>query len=353
MADTVSAETPAPLRIGGTTVRPGERVTVDLPIGELYTRAPVNMAVHVWRGREPGPCLAVSAAVHGDELNGIEIIRQVLADAALAQLRGTLLAVPVVNVFGVMQQARYLPDRRDLNRSFPGSARGSMAARLAHLLLQEIVPHATHFIDLHTGAVHRSNIPQLRADLNDAGTLQLARAFGVPVLINSAVIAGSLREQLTRKHIPNLLYEAGEALRFDESAIRAGTTGLLNVMRALNMLPADKPAPAAEPYIAQSSQWLRAPSSGILRLTTRLGDRIARDQVIGAVESPFDAASDPIRAVGDGIVIGRSSIPLVRAGEAVIHVAHYGHPDAVETGIHASYDDHGDPDEPEDEHPPH
>ena len=245
-----------PLEIAGTRVAPGERVTVDVPLPQLYTHAPMAMPVVVVRGKRDGPRLFVAAAVHGDELNGVEIIRRLLARPVLQRVRGTLMAVPMVNVYGVIHHSRYLPDRRDLNRAFPGSERGSMAARLAHEFMTQIVANATHGIDLHTGAVHRDNLPQIRARIDDPPTAALARAFGVPVLIDANLRDGSLREATATLSIPMLLYEAGEALRYDELAIRAGVQGVLNVMRALGMLPPSRRRrPLPEPFVARSSAW--------------------------------------------------------------------------------------------------
>ena len=193
----------ATITIGGTVIGPGERRGLSLPVGMLHTHVPVDMPVWVINGRRPGPRLFISAAIHGDELNGIEIIRRIRA-RPLAGLRGTLLLVPVVNVFGLLHHARYLPDRRDLNRSFPGSERGSLAARLAHQFMTEIVARCTHGVDLHTGAIHRSNLPQVRAQLDDPETRRLALAFGAPVVLDSRLRDGSLREAAAEKGIPTL-----------------------------------------------------------------------------------------------------------------------------------------------------
>ena len=208
--------------IAGTEVSPGTRRTLELPVASLYSHAPMTLPVQVVCGRHDGPRLFVSAALHGDEINGVEIIRRLLRLPSLKKLRGTLLAIPIVNVYGFVNRSRYLPDRRDLNRSFPGSVRGSMAARLADLFLKEIVDRCNYGIDLHTGAIHRENLPQIRANLDDEETARIARAFHVPLLLNSDLRDGSLREIAAERGIPMLLYEAGEALRFDERAIRAG-----------------------------------------------------------------------------------------------------------------------------------
>jgi predicted deacylase len=314
-----------PFTIAGQTIVPGTRSTLDLRLPQLYTHTPMTMPVHVVRGRKDGPRLFVSAAVHGDELNGVEIIRRLLRLSALKRLRGTLVAVPIVNVYGVLHNSRYLPDRRDLNRSFPGSERGSLAARLARLFMSEIVSVSTHGIDLHTGAIHRGNFPQVRANLDDAETERLARAFGVPVLLNSDLRDGSLREAAAEKGIPMLLYEAGEALRFDEVSIRAGVVGVVNVMRALGMLPArrQRQGTRVEPFVARSSSWVRAPQSGIFRSTTRLGARVRKGDLLGVVSDPFGEVETEVQAQFSGVVIGRSTLPLIHEGEALFHIARF------------------------------
>jgi predicted deacylase len=322
----------ATLKIGNTEIAPGERVTLELPLPELYTHAPMAIPVVVARGRRDGPRLFVSAAIHGDELNGVEIVRRLLRRAALRRLRGTLIAVPMVNVYGVIQHSRYLPDRRDLNRAFPGSERGSLASRLAYAFMTEIVANATHGIDLHTGAFHRENLPQIRGRLDDAETGRLARAFGVPVLINSDLRDGSLREAAAERDMPMLLYEAGQALRFDEFAIRAGVQGVINVMRALDMLPASRRRPGSEPFVARSSTWVRAPRSGVLRGLRPLGAHVERESLLGIVSDPFGESETPIHAPDGGIVIGCTHLPLVHEGEAVLHLARFA--DAGEVAGH-------------------
>lgn len=313
-----------PIRIGGVEVAPASRCCVDLPVADLYTHTSLNMPVQVINGRRAGPTLFVSAAIHGDELNGVEIIRRLLARKALQRLRGCLIAVPIVNVHGFLDQSRYLPDRRDLNRSFPGSAKGSVAARLAHTFSREIIQQSDYGIDIHTGALHRANLPQVRANLDDEMTLRLAKAFNVPVLINAPLRDGSLRGYAAEVGIPTLLYEAGEALRFDEFGIRAGLRGVTRVMRELGMLPRrKKPAPTVEPMIATSTSWIRAPSSGIVRSKVELGQRIDKDRVLLTISDPFGEAETVVSAPFAGIVIGRARLPLAHEGDALIHVARF------------------------------
>jgi uncharacterized protein len=332
------------ITIGGTSVAPGERRGLSLPAGMLHTHVPVEMPVWVINGRRAGPRLFISAAIHGDELNGIEIIRRIRA-RPLAGLRGTLLLVPVVNVFGLLHHARYLPDRRDLNRSFPGSERGSLAARLAHLFMSEIVARCTHGIDIHTGAVHRSNLPQIRAQLDDPETRALALAFGAPVVLDSRLRDGSLREAAAENGIPTLIYEAGEALRFDEMSIRMGVAGIIEVMRQLGMLRRRNPRRTrpAKPVVADSSHWIRAPEGGILRSALQLGQRVSAGELLGQVSDPFGASEYPVTASHAGIVIGRNSLPLVNEGDALFHIARMERPREAFAAVEAIADSFRDP----------
>lgn len=308
------------IEIGGTTVKPGTRVNIDLPVADLYTSTSLNMPVQVICGRKAGPVLFVSAAIHGDELNGVEVVRRLLKRRILGSIRGTLIAIPIVNVHGFLNQSRYLPDRRDLNRSFPGSKKGSIASRLADLFITQVVSKADYGIDLHTGAINRSNLPQIRANLDDPATLKIAEAFGVPVIINSDIRDGSLRACAYDRGMPVLIYEAGEALRFDEISIRAGMRGIVNVMRQIGMLPLSRKTKAVLPVVARSTSWLRAPSSGIVTAKTRLGDSVRKDQRLASVSTPLGDEEDYVIAPFDGIVIGKSNLPLTHEGDALFHV---------------------------------
>ena len=328
-----------PLVIGGTPVARGERTTVRLPLAPLYTLAAVAMPVHVVRGRRDGPRLFVSAALHGDEILGVEIIRRLLGLKLLGKLRGTLIAVPVVNVYGYTARSRYLPDRRDLNRSFPGSPTGSMAARLAHTFMTEIVANSTHGIDLHTGAVHRTNLPQARVSLDQPLAVEMARAFRVPLILHSDLRDGSLRQTVLERGVPVLLYEAGEALRLDERAVRVGLRGVVSVMRHLGMLPpAARPAAPAEPLVARGSRWTRAEASGTLRLRRGVGSVVEAGETLGTLTAPLGTEETPVVSRDAGVVIGATQLPLVYEGEAIVHVARLEDPGAA--GHHlAAYDD--------------
>jgi len=309
------------ITIGEHLIRPGERRFIDLPLPPLYTHTSVSMPVHVINGRQPGPVLFVTATIHGDEINGIEVIRRLLDIKSLNRLKGALIAVPVVNVYGFVAQSRYLPDRRDLNRSFPGSERGSMAARLADVFMQEIISQSTHGIDLHTAAAGRDNLPQVRIDFKDnAEAREMARAFAPPVILDVAPGEGTLRAAVG--DLPIILYEAGEALRFNEVSIRVGVKGILRVMRKLKMLPdLRKNESQSEPIFSKDSTWTRAPQSGILRARVTLGDIVVVGETLGIVADPFGEFEEEVVSTVAGIVIGMSNMPLVHEGEALFHIA--------------------------------
>ncbi len=323
-----------PFEIAGRTIQPGERLRFDLPTANLFTETPLNMPVEVIHGQHQGPVLLVCAAIHGDELNGVEVIRRARSFRALNRLQGTLVLVPVVNLFGMIYQSRYLPDRRDLNRCFPGNANGSIAARMAHTFFDQIVQHCTHIIDLHTAAVNRDNLPQVRAALDEPGVREMAMGFSIPVIVNSGLIENSLRAEAGKLGIPVITYEAGEALRFHERSIVTGVRGIVSVMRALQMLPGKRiQTVRAEPYIAKSTSWFRATADGIFRPLAKLGSLVKKGEILGVISAPFSSEESTLTAKRDGIVIGISNLPLVNEGEALFHVASFEKSGAVEQEI--------------------
>jgi len=311
------------LIIGEQLISPGERRIIELTLPPLITHTSLHMPVHVVRGKRAGPRLLVCAALHGDEINGVEIIRRLVTHPALAQIRGDLIAIPIVNIYGFIHQIRYLPDRRDLNRSFPGSEKGSMAGRLAYLFLHEIVAKCTHGIDLHTAAIHRDNLPQIRATLDDPATCQMANAFPVPILLDAALRPGTIREAAGKLGIPWLVYEAGEALRFDEVSIRAGVRGIIQVMREIGMLPKRKTKNPYIPQVAKNSYWVRAAQSGIYRSLMPMGAQVARGDVLGLIDDPYGSSDLQVHAPAAGIIIGRTNLPLVYEGDALCHIAQF------------------------------
>lgn len=318
--------------IGNVRVRAGSAKEVELPITRLVTGGDVSLPVKVLHGREDGPTVWVNAAIHGDEVIGVEVIREALAELDPKTLRGTLVAVPVVNVLGFMTGDRYLPDRRDLNRSFPGSSRGSLASRIAHLFMTEVVRKCDVGIDLHTASDRRTNLPQIRADLDDPRTRELAEAFGAPVMLHARLRDGSLRQAARDAGATVLLYEAGEALRFDEQPIATGVAGILRVLTTLGMVdPADlrgNGGPGPEeienpptPVETRVSGWVRARGTGILRLEVALGEHVEVGRRLGGISDTFGRRVRLVHADRPGIVIGMSSAPIVNAGDALVHIA--------------------------------
>ena len=311
-----------PFTIGPHSIEPGRRATVDLPVSVLSNHTPMTLPIHVLHGAKPGPVLFISGVVHGDEIQGVEIIRRVLRHKSVEAVSGTLLAIPIVNGFGFLNHSRYMPDRRDLNRSFPGSDQGSLASLLADLFMREVVLRSQYGIDLHTAALHRSNLPQIRISPDEPELLELAQIFGPPVVLVSKLREGTLRQCARDAGVKMLLYEGGEALRFDEAAIRTGTQGILRVMKKLGMIDvADVGGGKAAPALSHSSTWLRAPEGGILRTKHGIGDHVGKGETIGEISDPLGERS--VRVVCDdaGIVIGRTNLPVVNRGDALYHVA--------------------------------
>ncbi len=296
-------------------------------MGKIYDSTDLNMPVHVIRGFEAGPTIFLSAAIHGDEVNGVEIIKEVMQSLSKVTIKGTIIAVPIVNVFGFNNQSRYLPDRRDLNRSFPGSAKGSLAARMAHLFVKEIVSKCSHGIDFHTGAIHRSIFPQIRVNTKNLKALEFAKSFGAPMILDSDVKDGSLRETGKKNGVVTMVYEAGQALRFEEDYIKIGKTGSLNALYNLGIYPLKPPkielTLAQKPILIKDSFWIRSPMGGTLRLKVKLGKLVKIGDKIGEISSPFGQKIETILAPKDGYVIGLNHLPLVTVGTAIAHIGTY------------------------------
>lgn len=325
--------------INNTVVKAGQRKTILLPMPKLYDCTPISMPVHIIRGKRAGPVLLVTAAIHGDEVNGVEIVRRLIKRTILKSMAGTLIAVPIVNVYGFLYQDRYLMDRRDLNRSFPGSAKGSLGARLAHLISVELMSKVTHCIDLHSGSLQRTNLPQIRADLSKAEIRQLACAFSAPIVLDAKLREGSLRQLASDKGVPFLLYEAGECARFDELAIKTGVHGILNVMDKLDMIHLKKPFHSkVESTITKQSHWLRASHSGLFNPNKQLGNTVKKGEKMAVVANPMGSEEYQICSPLDGIIIGMTKMPMVHEGAALFNMASFKQLDSVEEHIDNLYE---------------
>lgn len=321
-----------PISIGDTTVHPGRKVRIELPFARLSTGSTASLPVAVINGRSTGPNVWISGAIHGDELNGVEIVRRVMRLLDAKSLRGAVLAVPIVNPLGFIHESRYLPDRRDLNRAFPGSTRGSSASRLAYLFMNEIVGQCSVGIDCHTATGHRINLPQIRADTDHPETMKLAEAFGAPFTIHARLRDGSLREAATARGITMLLYESGQAQRFDEEAIDTGVMGIMRCLRHLGMISQLLPQPP-ETRLIRRTRWVRARRGGLVTVRPKLGDRVERGEVIAEISDAFGYRPAGVKATESGWVIGRTLNPQVSPGDALVNIAAMRGPDRLEEAV--------------------
>jgi uncharacterized protein len=309
------------ITVAGVSVEPGERRDLAPAASESITGDLTSLPLTVINGAGDGPRMFVTAAIHGDELNGIAICRRLLDTLDAADIQGSVIVVPIVNVPGVQITSRYLPDRRDLNRSFPGSHSGSMAARIARLLLDEVVIGSDLGIDLHTAANHRTNVPQLRIATENERMLALAVAFGAPFVLDARHRAGSLRAAAAELGVGVLTYEGGSPLRFDDYAVDVGFRGVLRVMQRLGLI-ADAPPPAhPAPMVLHESRWLRAERGGILELHVAPGDHVDAGRPLWSTTSPLGAERAVVDAEEEGYVIGATTLPLVQPGHAILHLA--------------------------------
>lgn len=343
------------LDIQGQIIKLGERKLVSLQVGVLTTHEPVTMRAWVIRGKKEGPTLLVSGCLHGDEINGAEIIRRLIKSKSLKRgFKGTLIAVPIVNVPAYSNRSRYLPDRRDLNRLFPGSRKGSLGGRLAHVLTTELLPLCDAVVDLHTGAINRPNLPQIRVTADDDASLELAKAFGPPVTLLSSVREGTFRSSCNAAGIPVILYESGEALRLDTASIRFGKRGVLAVMRHLGMLP-KRPAAAkkraAHAVLSEKSYWERAQIGGLFTPLIALGKAVKEGDVLGFVADPLGDYEEEIVADHSGILIGRTNEGQADEGDALFHVALLKFPNRAEKRIVKSGEGLPDLPDGDDNHP--
>lgn len=314
------------LKIYNETIHPGESASLALPLPELFSCAPMYMPIKIVHGKEAGPCLLVIAAMHGNELNGAEIIHRLMQSSHLKKLKGTLITVPIMNVYGFINKSRTLPGGAELAMSFPGSQHGSHAARLAHLFCSEIFSLADYCIDLQTGWLNHSNLPQVFASDNHENELALARAFDAPVIAEVAAPKGSLRAYANEKAVPYIVYEAGEAMRFDESSIRIGLKGVLNSLRHLGMIAASsKPKPAKQSsFLVRDTRWVRSPTSGVSHSDIKLGQSVKKGERLTVIKDPFGAGSDvSVLAPYDGVIVSMNNLPLVYEGVSLFQLASF------------------------------
>ena len=324
------------LTICDATIHPGEVANLALPLPELYSCTSFYMPIKIIHGKQAGPCLLVFAAVNGDELNGIEIINRLLADEKLSEISGTLIAVPVLNVSAMMNYPNALPSNEQLETCFPGSEHGSYGERIAYVFTQEILRKADYCIELRTGSLNHAILPQVYCNLDNKENRRLAKQFLTPVVTNVQVEDNSLRQTTEDLNVPLLVYQAGEAMRFDESAINLGFKGILNVMSDLQMLDMHETETidGFKPTISQDEDWIRAARSGMLHPLVELGAMIKKGEVIGKISDPFSAdIAEPVKALNDGVVVGINNQPLIYEGQTIFKVASFIDNDKAETII--------------------
>ena len=309
------------LRLFGREIRPGRIRSFQVEVSESYTGHPVRIPVTVVAGARPGPVCFVTAAVHGDELNGVGAVRRLISEAkALSlRLRGALVCLPLVNVLGFHVHSRYLPDRRDLNREFPGNPDGPMAARVADAIWSKVIRRCHYGIDLHTAAQGQSNLPHVRADLKVPVLRRMAAAFGCELIYDDPGRRGSLRRTATDQGIPSILLEAGGALEYDEEMIERGFRGCLAALGTLGMLD-EPPRPADFQVTVRRADWIRAEGGGLIELKVHPGDLIRKGELLYINSNPFGREVSRCLAPYTGLVFSTSTIPMVRPGSPICHI---------------------------------
>jgi predicted deacylase len=305
--------------IAGHIIRPGEFKEININIARLPSRTQIDTPIYAYRGLEEGPVLALTAGMHGDEINGMEIVRRIIDAGHNRVLRGTVVCIPIINVYGFLNYSRDVPDGKDINRSFPGSKNGSLASRVAYHLMKEVVPFIDYGIDFHTGGAMRTNYPQVRCVMQDPKNEELANAFHAPFTIDSPFRPHSLRQSAAKLGKNIIVFEGGESLRFDQHAIEEGVNGTLRLMHHLNMVD-HAPKPTRENKIMWSTSWIRARTGGLFQPLISSGDLVQKNQWIGTMTDPFGEFKEEIKSPITGYVVGLNNIPVVNAGDALMHI---------------------------------
>jgi uncharacterized protein len=304
----------------GRSVPLGESKNIRIKISETYTGDEVRMPIRVIRARNPGPTVFITAAIHGDEINGTGIIHDFLFGEVVKLLSGTLILVPVVNVFGFETHERYLPDRRDLNRAFPGTSQGSLASRMAKKLMTEVVAKCDFGIDLHSAAFQRTNFPNVRADLSQKLVRELSQSFGAALIVDGKGPVGCFRREATKAGCPTIILEAGEPWKIEPSVLQIGVQGIRNTLISLEMIKGERVEPPYQAIIRKST-WLRATVGGILKFHVTAGEFVEKGQPIATNYSILGREQNTLTCPQDGIVLGIATLPAVKPGEPVVHIA--------------------------------
>ncbi len=300
--------------------RPGQQGSMIINLATLASRTPIDIPIYVYRGLQDGPVILLMAGMHGDEVNGTEIIRRMISKGLVIPESGTVIAIPLLNIYGFINFARYVPDGKDVNRSFPGTELGSLASRMAHFVTKEILPIIDLGVDFHTGGGMIYNHPQIRCVFDNPRNVELAEAFGAPLLINSPLRDKSLRQQAEKQGKTILVYEAGESLRFSEEAILGGIEGTHRLMNYLNMVNTSVPPPASQSISIHSDTWIRALHAGFFHPNVRPGQKILSNHLLGYLTDPDGTALDAVHSTAEGYIISVNNMPVVNVGDALIHL---------------------------------
>lgn len=306
--------------INNTEVLPGESKKIEVNIAKLPSHTPIDISINVSMALKPGPVLLLMGGLHGDEVNGIEIVRRIIEQGNNVPERGVVICIPILNIYGFIHFSRYAPDGKDVNRSFPGNKNGSLASRVAYYLMKDIIPKIDYGIDFHTGGADRTNYPQIRCMMDNTTNQELAKAFCAPFTMHAQYRPKSLRHSAAKQGKNILVYEGGESARFDEFAIQEGVNGALRVMKHLGIMSFKLKKPSHEYLYIRNSSWIRARFSGIFQSAVASGEHIVKNQLVGYITDPFGEFKHIVKSLVSGYVIGLNNDPIVHQGDALIHL---------------------------------
>jgi len=306
--------------INNTEITPGATEKIDVNIARLPSRSSIDISITVSRSKKPGPVILLSGGLHGDEINGIEIVRRIIEQELNIPEIGTIICIPIINVFGFIHFSRYVPDGKDVNRSFPGNRNGSLASRVAHYLMTDIIPKIDYGIDFHTGGADRTNYPQIRAMMNDPENETLAKVFNAPFTLHSSYRPKSIRQAAAKRGKKILVYEGGESARFDEYAIQQGIDGAIRILNHFKMTKARVPKVKKDSVWIHKSTWVRAKNSGIFQTEVKSGDKVEKNQLLGYITDPFGDFKVVVKSPISGYIIGLNNNPILHQGDAVMHI---------------------------------
>ena len=314
------------IEVLGKSISQGKGLQINLDIAKLHTRTKIEVPIIIERAKEPGPTILITGGIHGDEVNGVEIVRQLVSKGYNKPEKGMVICIPVVNIFGFLSLSRQFPDGRDLNRVFPGSKRGSLASIFAYNLMKEIVPLADYCLDYHTGGANRFNSAQIRVNEDDKESLALAKIFGAPFIVQSKHREKSYRESAIKLGKKVLLFEGGKSLDFNKSITQIGVNGALKLMHHLGIRDFEKEINKGvkinrPPVIIEKSKWIRARYSGMFRTKAVLGKLYNKGDKIGNISDPFGFFERDIRAPNKGYIFCLNQAPIVNKGDAIIHIS--------------------------------